>query len=266
VVVSTEAGQFSSVAHTVAKEDLTLVRVLRFGDEGKDVLAVKRMTSRARVNFPKQVKEDGKFNERFGRKCQAAIKRFQRKRGLIDDGEVGYHTFKALVKHADAFDSRLLREFAKHQVGDWGIMGRKSAFAGLDMGVDFTGKGPIPMFADGKIVRLVRSGSGWPGLGRLIVVQCDKGPMARFPIYTAEDIKIPNSHAVGKRLKKGELLAEATGTGEAPGIELGWAGPAPNFKGTLFQARHGNYSGVPRATDEGANFWKTLSAWMAKSG
>jgi hypothetical protein len=88
--------------------------------------------------------------------------------------------------------------------------------------------------------------------------------MARFPIYTAEDIKIPSSHTVGKRLKKGELLAEATGTGEAPGIELGWAGPAPNFRGTLFQARHGNYSGVPRATDEGANFWKTLSAWMAK--
>jgi hypothetical protein len=248
----------------VAKKDLTLVRVLRFGDEGKDVLAVKRMTSRAGVDFPKQVKEDGKFNERFGRKFETAIKRFQRKRGLIDDGEVGYHTFKALVKHADAFDSRLLREFAKHQVDDWGIMGRKSAFAGLDMGVDFTGKGPIPMFADGEIVRLVRSNSGWPGLGRLIVVQCDKGPMARFPIYTAEDIQIPQSHKVGKRLRKGELLAEATGTGEAPGIELGWAGPKPDYRGTLFQARHGNYSGIPRATEEGTNFWNTLNAWMAK--
>jgi hypothetical protein len=44
--------------------------------------------------------------------------------------------------------------------------------------------------------------------------------MARFPIYTAEDIKIPTSNVVGKRSKKGELLAEATGTRQAPGIEL----------------------------------------------
>jgi hypothetical protein len=39
------------------------------------------------------------------------------------------------------------------------------------MGVDFKGKGPIPMFADGKVVRVVRSKSGWPGEGGLIVVQ-----------------------------------------------------------------------------------------------
>ena len=182
----------------------------------------------------------------------------------MDDGVVGYMTFKALVKHADAFDSKVLRDFANQRIGDWGIIGRKSAWAGVDMGVDFLGAGPIPMFADGEIVRVVRSGSGWPGIGGLIVVQCDKGPMARFPIYTSEDIKIPASHTVGKRLKKGDLLAEATGTRQAPGIELGWAGPAPGFRGTLFQDRHGHYSGTPRATSEGTDFWKTLSAWMAK--
>jgi hypothetical protein len=248
----------------MAKEDLTLVRVLRFGDEGKDVVAVKRMLSRAGIGFPMPVRHKGKFNNRFGPKLKAAVKRFQKKHGLVQDSEVGYMTFKALVKHADAYDSKLLRDFAKPQIGDWGIIGRKSAWAGLDMGVDFLGAGPIPMFADGKIVRLVRSGSGWPGIGGLIVVQCDKGPMARFPIYTSEDIKIPASHTVGKRLEKGELLARATGTRQAPGIELGWAGPAPAFRGTLFQARHGHYSGVPRATAEGTDFWKTLSAWMAK--
>jgi peptidoglycan hydrolase-like protein with peptidoglycan-binding domain len=245
-------------------EDLALVRVLRVGTRGPDVVAVKRMTSRAGVGYPKQVRENGKFNDRFAKNLEAAIKLFQKQKGLIDDGKVGYLTFKALLKHADAFDSKLLRDFAKQQVGDWGIIGRKSAFAGLDMGVDFTGKGSIPMFADGEIVRLVRSDSGWPGLGGLIVVQCDKRPMGRFPIYTAEDIKIPRSHAVGKRLKKGELLARATGTGEAPGIELGWAGPAPGYRGTLYQDLHGDYSGSPRATAEGADFWKTLSAWMAK--
>jgi hypothetical protein len=248
----------------MAKDDLQLVRLLRRGDQGKDVLALKRMLARARVGFPAPVKTNGKFNDRFGPKFEAALKRFQRKHGLVDDGEIGYLTFKALVGHVDAFGSKLLRDFAKEKIGDWGLIGRRTAFNGLDMGVDFKGKGPIPMFADGKIVRLVRSNSGWPGIGGLIVVQCDRGPMSRHPIYTAEDIKIPASHRVGKRLRKGELLAQATGTNQAPGIELGWAGSGPAFRGTLFQEKHGKYTMNPRATAEGIDFWKTLSTWMAK--
>ena len=248
------------------KDDLTLVRVLELGEQGPDVIAVKRMISRAGVGYPRQVKQQGRFNNRFGPKLKAAVERFQTKNKLVKDGDVGYMTFKALLKHADAYDSKLLRDFAKQQGGDWGILGRKSAWAGIDMGVDFLGAGPIPMFADGKIVRLMRSGSGWPGIGGLIVVQCDKGPMARFPIFASEDIKIPASHRVGKRLKKGELLAQATGTRQAPGIELGWAGPAPDYRGTLHNQRHGKYprAGQSRDTKEGHDFWKTLSAWMAK--
>jgi Putative peptidoglycan binding domain len=247
----------------VAKEDLTLVRLLEQGVRGKDVVAIKRMVARAGVGFT-PVKEKGKIGDLFGEKLDAAIRAFQKKNNLVEDGKVGYMTFKALLKHVGPFESRLLRDFAKETLGDWGILGQKTAWAGLDMGVDFLGAGPIPMFADGKIVRLMHSGSGWPGIGGLVVVQCDKGPMARFPIYVSEDIKIPASHSVGKRLKKGELLADATGTRQAPGIELGWAGPAPNFRGTLFQARHGHYSGNPRATAEGTDFWKTLNTWMAK--
>jgi hypothetical protein len=248
----------------MAKDDLTLVRLLRLGDSGKDVVAVRRMLSRTGVGFPPQVRQNGRFDNRFGAEVNAAVKRLQEKHGLEQDSVVGYFTFKVLVTHADAFDSKLLRDFALERIGDWGIIGRKSAWAGLDMGVDFLGAGPIPMFADGTIVRIARSDSGWPGIGGLIVVQCDKGPMARFPIYAAEDIRIPASHVVGLRLKKGELLAEATGTKQAPGIEIGWAGPAPDFRGTLFQARHGHYSSMPRATNEGMDFWKTLSNWIAK--
>jgi hypothetical protein len=249
----------------MAKDDLHLVRVLHPGDHGKDVLAVKRMLSHAGVGFPVPVRKQGKFNDNYGPRMEAAVKRFQEKQGLIGNGEIGYLTFKALVGHVDAFGSKLLRDFARAQVGDWGLIGIRSAFNGIDMGVDFKGKGPIPMFAEGEIVRRVDSGSGWPGIGGLIVVQCDKGPMARHPIYTAEDIKIPAANRVGKRLKKGELLAEATGTNQAPGIEIGWAGSAPAFRGTLFQELHGPYSMNPRATAEGSDFWKTLSAWMAKS-
>lgn len=249
----------------MAKEDLKLVRVLELGDEGPDVVAIKRMTSRAGVGYPKQVRKQGRFNNHFGDKLKAALQRFQKKNGLSQDGVVGYMTFKALVKHADAYDSKLLRDFATAQVGDWGIIGRKTAFAGIDMGVDFLGAGPIPMFADGKIVRLVRSNSGWPGEGGLIVVQCDTGPMSRHPIYVAEDIKIPASHTVGKRLKKGELLAEATGSHKAPGIELGWAGPPPQFFATLwFNRKRMHYTHQLGATKEGSDFWSTLSAWMAK--
>lgn len=248
----------------MAKADLELVRYLERGDEGRDVIAVKRMISRAGVGFELVRDKRGRIDDHYGRKLEDAVKRFQRKNGLVDDGDVGYMTFKPLVKLADSRDSQLLRQAVKELIGDWGILGRPTAFNGIDMGVDFAGAGPIPMFADGEIVRLMNKGSGWPGIGGLIVVQCDKGPMARHPIYTSEDIRIPSSHRVGKRLKKGELLADATGTGEAPGIEIGWAGPKPDFKGTRFQEVHGTYTRNPRATAEGTDFWKTLSAWMAK--
>jgi hypothetical protein len=247
----------------VAKADLRLVRLVLRGDRGRDVVAIKRMISRANVGYTPN-RANGKIVDVFGAKLEEAVKRFQREQGIKDDGEVGYMTSKALLKLADAHDSRLLSAVVEERVGDWGIIGRPSAFNGLDMGVDFAGAGPIPMFADGEIVRVMHSGSGWPGIGGLIVVQCDKGPMARFPVYVAEDIKIPPSHVVGKRLKKGELLADATGSNQAPGIELGWAGPAPAFHGTLFQQRHGKYTNNPRVTAEGTDFSKTLSAWMSK--
>jgi hypothetical protein len=45
---------------------------------------------------------------------------FRGKNGLVDDGKVAYLTFKALVKHVDAFGSKLLRDFANAQVGELG--------------------------------------------------------------------------------------------------------------------------------------------------
>jgi hypothetical protein len=54
----------------------------------------------------------------------------------------------------NAFGSKLLRDSALAHIGDWGTVGLKSAFNGIEMGVDFKRKGLIPMFADGEIVRL----------------------------------------------------------------------------------------------------------------
>ena len=67
----------------------------------------------------------------------------------------------------------------------------------------------------------------------------------------------------GKRLKKGELLCEATGSSWV-GIEMGWAASAKRNHVTRFQEARGHYSGTPRATPEGTDFWTTLTAWMAK--
>src|SRR5262245_41458201 len=106
----------------MAKDDLTLVRLVQLDDRGGDVKAIKRMVSRADVNFPRE-----RFDDHFGKKLEAAVKRFQRKHGLEVDGIVGYMTFKALVPFADAFASKLLRDFEKERIGDWGIVGRKTA-------------------------------------------------------------------------------------------------------------------------------------------
>ena len=43
-------------------------------------------------------------------------------------------TFKALVPFADAYASKLLRDFEKERIGDWGLVGQKSAWAGIDIG------------------------------------------------------------------------------------------------------------------------------------
>ena len=82
----------------MARDDLHLVRVLHLGDEGKDVVAVKRMLSRAGVGFPMPVRHGGKFNDRFGPKMEAAIKRFQKKHGLATDGIVGRLTWAKLLE------------------------------------------------------------------------------------------------------------------------------------------------------------------------
>jgi hypothetical protein len=87
---------------------------------------------------------EGEIRRPLRGQADAAIKRLQKKHGLVVDGIVGYMTFKVLVTHTDAFASKLIGDFEKERIGDWGIIGRKAAFAGLDMGVDFLGAGPIP--------------------------------------------------------------------------------------------------------------------------
>lgn len=99
-------------------------------------------------------------------------------------------------------------------------------FAGVDQGIDFTGKGTLYALAPGEITRVVQSGSGWPGTGALVVEKLTGGPQAGQSVYYAEDLSPAAGIAVGKVVRQGDVLATATGSGLAPGVEVGFAQPS----------------------------------------
>lgn len=86
--------------------------------------------------------------------------------------------------------------------------------ARVDMGVDYTGSGPLYALGGGTIVN-VRN-AGWPG-GTFIGLKLDSGEYA----YYAENIT-PHVN-IGQRVQAGELIGTAVGS--YPFIEVGWAAP-----------------------------------------
>lgn len=103
-------------------------------------------------------------------------------------------------------------------------VGGRMRYAGIDQGVDWTGPGPVYAVGAGEITRLEPPGStGWPGEGALLVY---KIPGLRKFVYVAEDFAARSGLKVGSKVKAGELLGQATGSGKAPGIEMGWAQPS----------------------------------------
>lgn len=94
-------------------------------------------------------------------------------------------------------------------------------YAGPDQGIDFTGPGYVHALGHGVVTRAVSGGSGWDGQGGLIVYRITDGPGKGRYVYNAEDIE-PTVRA-GDRIIPGEVIGRATGSGQAPGIEIGWA-------------------------------------------
>lgn len=86
--------------------------------------------------------------------------------------------------------------------------------ARVDMGVDYTGSGPLYALGSGTIVN-VRN-AGWPG-GTFIGLKLDSGEYA----YYAENIT-PHVN-IGQRVNAGDLVGTAVGS--SPFIEVGWAAP-----------------------------------------
>lgn len=111
-----------------------------------------------------------------------------------------------------------------HGKGPYGaLVGGNTVFAGVDQGIDFTGRGPVFALGDGVVTRLMRSGSGWPGEGGLLVYKLTSGSRAGSHIYNAEDIRPNAGMKVGDKLTQGQQIALASGSGRAPGIECGFA-------------------------------------------
>jgi len=108
----------------------------------------------------------------------------------------------------------------------------------IDMGVDYTGSGPLYALGSGTVVDLYNS--GWPG-GTFL---CIKLAISGLYVYYAEDIKPLVS--VGQHVTAGEYIANATGG--SSGIEIGWA-KAPGLGATMAhqagQDRLGRKQGDP---------------------
>lgn len=90
--------------------------------------------------------------------------------------------------------------------------------ARIDMGVDYTGAGPLYALGSGTIVNVANA--GWPG-GKFISLKLDSGPYAGKYVFYAENIiaKV----RVGQHVTAGQLIG--TAVGKYPFIEVGWAAP-----------------------------------------
>lgn len=106
------------------------------------------------------------------------------------------------------------------------VAGPGLAFAGVDQGIDFTGAGDVYVPFGAVVTRVQPSGSGWPGQGAVINVKLLEGPAAGHYLYYSEDLVPVNGLRVGSRVPAGTKIAYATGSGLAPGIEVGWAQPS----------------------------------------
>lgn len=103
------------------------------------------------------------------------------------------------------------------------LVGPGLAYAGPDQGIDFTGAGDVFTPYAAVVTRVVPSGSGWPGQGAVVNLMFTEGPAKGHYLYYAEDLVPAAGVKPGAKLPAGAKVAYATGSGLAPGIEIGWA-------------------------------------------
>jgi hypothetical protein len=90
----------------------------------------------------------------------------------------------------------------------------------IDMGVDFSGSGPVYALGYGVITAATGQADGWPG-GGWITYQLTNGADAGLTVYVAEDI-VPTV-VTGARVTPYTVIGDMFEGGD--GIETGWAQP-----------------------------------------
>jgi len=88
----------------------------------------------------------------------------------------------------------------------------------VDMGVDFSGEGPVYAIGAGVVTQAMFGGSGWPG-GGWITYQLTDGPAVGEVVYVAENV-IPTVQVGDKVTNHTEIAHMINGY---YGIETGWA-------------------------------------------
>lgn len=126
----------------------------------------------------------------------------------------------------------------------------------IDMGVDYSGYGPIYAIGDGIVLCTVNG--GWPG-GTFIVYQLTDGPASGLYVYAAEDINPDVSP--GQTVTPNTVLGQIY---EGPdGIETGWADGSA--LGDTMAAVAGQFDGS-NSTAFGYNFSQLLESVGAPGG
>lgn len=134
-------------------------------------------------------------------------------------------------------------------------------YAGTDQGIDFTGAGSVLALDNAVITRVTRGGSGWPGEGAVVNYKLLSGPKAGQYVYVAEDFAPRSDLRPGMVVKRGETIGQATGSGKAPGIEVGWAQPSGIPLAPRPPARPAN-----QYTPQGADFLSFVTGGAGAGG
>lgn len=129
-------------------------------------------------------------------------------------------------------------------------------FAGVDQGVDFTGKGPIPALAAGRVTAVrhesIIEGGSYP----VVAYELLEGPYKGHHVYVSENFA--PSVRTGQHLKAGETLGHAAG--RFPYIEYGFASDAQGTPAApLYPNPHG-------AKPQGTAMWAYIQSLLGGGG
>lgn len=109
----------------------------------------------------------------------------------------------------------------------------------IDMGVDYSGSGPVYAVGPGKVIA-ASANSGWPG-GGWISYEVTDGPLKGQQIYVAEDVTPAVS--AGQKVDSTTVIAHMFEG--SSGIETGFAAPGEEYTALAMATGQSNTTGDP---------------------